>query len=221
LNPFINGVSFWENSHLVFSPGLGVDYIESMCVMTGGFSAEYGNRFGGALDVVTKSGFTMNNNGSITLGLGTALRHNAGIEFGGHTDRAAYYLNFSGFESARFLSPPEPHSIHNTGRGSRGFAQFEFSVNQNNFLKLVFMGDGTNFQLPKTDRDELLRPNFNNFQRTRSQSSMLIRRSLQCRLPDIQNERPSTTPREPIHHDSNRSLRRSTSKRWPLPFPAQ
>ena len=26
LNPFINGVSFWENSHTVFSPGLGVDY---------------------------------------------------------------------------------------------------------------------------------------------------------------------------------------------------
>jgi outer membrane receptor protein involved in Fe transport len=173
LNPFINGVSFWENSHLVFSPGLGVDYIESMNVMTGGFSAEYGNRFGGVLDVVTKSGFTMNNNGSITLGLGTALRHNAGLEFGGHTDRAAYYLNLSGFESARFLSPPEPRSIHNTGRGSRGFAQFEFAANRNNFLKLVFMGDGTSFQLPKTERDELLRPNFNNFQRTRSQGSIL------------------------------------------------
>jgi outer membrane receptor protein involved in Fe transport len=173
LNPFINGVSFWENPHVVFSSGLGVDYIESMNVMTGGFSAEYGNRFGGVLDVVTKSGFTMDNNGSLTLGAGTALRHNAGIEFGGHTERAAYYLNFAGFESARFLSPPEARSIHNTGRGSRGFAQFEFAVNPSNFLKLVLMGDGANFQLPKTERDELLRPNFNNSQRTRSQSSIL------------------------------------------------
>ena len=59
LNPFINGVQFWENAHAVFSPGLGVDYIESMNVMTGGYSAEYGNRFGGILDVVTKSGFTI------------------------------------------------------------------------------------------------------------------------------------------------------------------
>lgn len=25
LNPFINGVQFWENAHTVFSPGLGVD----------------------------------------------------------------------------------------------------------------------------------------------------------------------------------------------------
>jgi len=39
LNPFINGVQFWENAHSVFSPGLGVDYIESMNVMTGGYSS--------------------------------------------------------------------------------------------------------------------------------------------------------------------------------------
>ncbi|MBI3934764.1 MAG: TonB-dependent receptor [Acidobacteria bacterium] len=173
LNPFINGVSFWENAHSLFSPGLGADYIASMNVMTGGFSAEYGNRFGGVLDVVTKSGFTMNNNGSITLGLGTALRHNAGIEFGGHTERAAYYLNVGGFESARFLSPPDPRSIHNTGRGVRSFAQFDFAVNTRNFLKLVLMGDGTNFEIPKTAQDEELRPGFNNFQRTRSQSLIL------------------------------------------------
>ena len=57
LNPFLNGVSFWENPHAVFSAGLGADYIQSVNVMTGGFSAEYGNRFGGVLDVVTKSGF--------------------------------------------------------------------------------------------------------------------------------------------------------------------
>ena len=173
LNPFINGVSFWENPHSVFSSGLGADYIQSVNVMTGGFSAEYGNRFGGVLDVVTKSGFTMNNNGSITLGVGTALRNNIGVEFGGHTQRAAFYLNVGGFESGRFLSPPDPRSIHNTGRGVRSFLQLDFNVDPKNFLKLIVMGDGSNFELPKTERDELLRPNFNNFERTRSQSLIL------------------------------------------------
>ena len=32
------------------------------------------------------------------------------------------------------------------------------------------MGDGVNFELPKEERDEVLRPDFNNLQRTRSQS---------------------------------------------------
>jgi outer membrane receptor protein involved in Fe transport len=173
LNPFINGVSFWENPHSVFSSGLGADYIQSVNVMTGGFSAEYGNRFGGILDVVTKSGFTMNYNGSLTLGVGTALRNNIGLEFGGHTGRAAFYLNAGSFVSGRFLSPPAPRSIHDTGRGARTFLQLDFNVDPKNFLKLILMGDGANFELPKTERDEVLRPDFNNFQRTRSQSLIL------------------------------------------------
>ena len=35
------------------------------------------------------------------------------------------------------------------------------------------IGDGVNFELPKEERDELLRPDFNNLQRTRSQSLIL------------------------------------------------
>ncbi|MBI4459274.1 MAG: TonB-dependent receptor [Acidobacteria bacterium] len=170
LNPFINGVSFWENAHSVFSSGLGIDYIQSVNIMTGGFSAEYGNRFGGVLDVVTKSGFTMDNSGSATLGVGTALRHNLGFEYGGHTERAAYYVNLGGFESARFLSPPEPNAMHDSGRGARSFVQLDFNVNPSNFLKLILMGDGTNFEIPQALRDAQLRPDFNNSARTRSQS---------------------------------------------------
>ena len=58
LNPLINGVSFWENTHSVFSAGLSPDVIETANVMTGGFPAEYGNRFGGVIDIVTRSGTT-------------------------------------------------------------------------------------------------------------------------------------------------------------------
>ena len=172
LNVFINGVSFWENPHAVFSPGLAPDVIQSMNVMTGGFPAEYGNRFGGILDVVTKSGFSMNNEGSITLGAGQALRHNAAIEFGGHTERAGYYFYSSAFESSRFLSPPDQRSIHNTGRGMRNFLQLDFNVNANNFLKLTLLGDGTNFEIPKTALDDQLRPELDASQRTRSQTAI-------------------------------------------------
>ena len=140
LNPSINGVQFWENAHAVFSPGLGVDYIESMNVMTGGYAAEYGNRFGGILDVVTKSGFTAKNRGSVTFGTGSAQRHNVGLEFGGHTGRTGYYVNLSGFMSDRFLSPPSPRSIHNTGRGVRSFGQLDFRASDSDYFKVVMIG---------------------------------------------------------------------------------
>src|SRR5437667_2630867 len=128
LNTFINGVSFWENPHTVFSSGISPDIIQSVNVMTGGFSAEYGNRFGGVVDIVTKSGFSMNQEGSITLGVGNALRNNLALEYGGHTHKAAYYLYTTGFESARFLSPNDPRAIHDTGRGVRNFLQLDFNL---------------------------------------------------------------------------------------------
>ena len=61
LNPLINGVSFWENTHVMFSAGVSPDVIETANVMTGGFPAEYGNRFGGVVDIVTRSGLRMEN----------------------------------------------------------------------------------------------------------------------------------------------------------------
>jgi outer membrane receptor protein involved in Fe transport len=173
LNPFINGVQFRENAHAVFSPGLGVDYVESINVMTGGYAAEYGNRFGGILDVVTKSGFTTRNRGSVAIGTGSAQRHNAGVEFGGHADRTAYYVNVGGFMSDRFLSPPSPRAIHDAGHGLRGFGQVDVRATPGNDLRVVLIGDGVSFELPKDERDELLRPGFNNLQRTRSESLIL------------------------------------------------
>jgi outer membrane receptor protein involved in Fe transport len=173
LNPSINGVQFWENVHSVFSPGLGLDYIDSINVMTGGFSAEYGNRFGGILDVVTKSGFTTRNRGSVTLGTGTAQRHNVGVEFGARSDRLAYYLNLGGFTSDRFLSPPSPRSLHNRGRGLRSFGRLDLRASDRNHLNLMVMGDGVNFEIPMEARDERFRPTFKNLQRARSQSAIL------------------------------------------------
>jgi outer membrane receptor protein involved in Fe transport len=173
LNPSINGVQFWENAHSVFSTGLGVDYIESLNVMTGGFSAEYGNRFGGVLDVVTKSGLSMRDRGSLTIGTGTAQRHNVGFEFGGRKERAAYYVQLGGFMSDRFLSPPSPRSIHNSGHGVRSFGRLDFRGTDRDHINLVVTADGVNFELPMDERDERVRPDFKNQQRARSQSAIL------------------------------------------------
>jgi outer membrane receptor protein involved in Fe transport len=173
LNTFINGVSFWENPHTVLSTGFTPDIVETANVITGSFPAEYGNRFGGVVDVVTKSGLSMNNQGAVTIGAGTALRHNAAVEWGGHTERAGVYLYSSAFESARFLSPPDPRAIHDTGRGMHNFLQFDFDVNPSDNIKFVLMGDGTNFQIPKTSQDDEIRPNAEASERTRGQSAVL------------------------------------------------
>jgi TonB dependent receptor/Carboxypeptidase regulatory-like domain len=173
LNPLINGVSFWENPHALFSGGLSLDVIDTANVMTGGFSAEYGNRFGGVVDIVTKSGFTMREAGSMGVNAGEAGRRSISGEFGGHEGRFGYYAFGTLFGSDRFLSPPDPQAIHDTGRGGHAFAQLDGSLDRLGALRAVFMGDGANFEIPKTLLDVTIRPDANAEQRTRQQTATI------------------------------------------------
>jgi hypothetical protein len=173
LNPLINGVSFWENTHSVFSAGLSPDVIETANVMTGGFPAEYGNRFGGVIDIVTRSGFRMENRGAATVSWGGAGRRRAGGELGGHRGRFGYFLFGTLFESDRFLSPPDREAIHDSARGAHVFTQFENSFGRLGSIKAVVMGDGTNFEIPKTALDVLLRPLATVRQDTRQQTAIV------------------------------------------------
>ncbi|OFW03456.1 MAG: hypothetical protein A3I61_16820 [Acidobacteria bacterium RIFCSPLOWO2_02_FULL_68_18] len=173
LNPMIDGVSFWENPHALFSGGLSADVIETANVMTGGFSAEYGNRFGGVVDVVTKSGFTRREAGSVTLGGGQAGRRNVSGEFGGAARRVGYYLFGALAHSDRFLSPPDPEAIHDRGRGARLFVRLDGRLGRAEALRAVVMGDGANFEIPKTPLDVALRPLADAGQRTRQQRAIV------------------------------------------------
>ena len=173
LNPMINGVAFWENAHAVFSSGVSPDVIEVANVMTGGFPAEYGNRFGGVVDIVTKSGLRMNHSGGLTINAGEAGRRSVLGEFGGHRPRFGYYAFGSVFESDRFLSPPDPDAIHDHGSGGHGFVQIDGDLGSAGSLRAIVMGDGSTFDVPKTPRDVELRPLADASEQTRQQTAIV------------------------------------------------
>lgn len=170
LHQFINGVSFLDNAHQQFTPGLSPAIFESVNVMTGGFPAEFGNRFGGILDITTRSGRTMNGHGSASIGVGTGLNHDASVDYGGNSGRLGYFFFLSGFESGRFLNPPVGREIHDLGYGSRGAAQLDYQTDKD-IWKLLLTGGGTNLELPNTP--EQASRGRDAFRRLRSQSAIL------------------------------------------------
>jgi hypothetical protein len=173
LNPLINGVAFWENAHGIFSSGLSPDIIETANVMTGGFPAEYGNRFGGVVDIVTKSGFTRQNRGTLSVAGGQAGRWNVAGDIGGHGDRTGYYVSGSVFASDRYLSPPDPVAIHDNGNGGHLFGQVDRNLGNAGSLRAVLMGDATEFEIPKTPLDLEVRPWANASERTGQQTAIV------------------------------------------------
>lgn len=170
LNTFINGVSFFDNPHQIFTPGISADIVRSVNVYTGGFPAEFGNRFGGILDIVTRSGFDPGGHGSVTVGGGIYLRNNFSLDYGGHGGKFGYFFYGQAFESARFLNTRQPQRLNDKGMGGRSFAQFDYRANSDDALRLVVTGDGTNFQLPNTTEDAGRGRDF--FERNREQTAI-------------------------------------------------
>ena len=170
LHQAINGVSFLDNPQEHFNPGLSPQIFESVNLITGGFPAEFGNRFGGILDISTRSGGSLDGHGAASLGLGTVLNHNAAVEYGASEGRFGYYLFASGFQSGRFLNPPTQRELHDFGRGLRATAQLDYQ-GEKNLWKLLLTGGGTNFELPNTERENLV--GRDTFRRLRSQTAIL------------------------------------------------
>src|SRR5207248_710606 len=90
LHEFVNGVSFLDNTQPQFSPGVSPQIFETVDLVTGGFTPEYGNRFGGILDITTRSGRTMSGHGDINYRGPTLDNHDLNGDFGGQAGKLGY-----------------------------------------------------------------------------------------------------------------------------------
>ena len=113
----------------------------------------------------------MSNTGSVAFSGGEAGRGSLSGDFGGHRGRFGYYAFGTIFESDRFLSPPDPEAIHDHATGGHSLFQLDVDLGQKGLLRAMVMGDGANFDIPKTPEDVELRPDANASQRTRQQTA--------------------------------------------------
>jgi hypothetical protein len=80
-----------------------IDYLE---VQRGSYEAEYGDRTYGIFNIVPRTGFERNNEAELVLSLGNWYQTNDQSNFGGHTERFAYYASLNGNRSNYGLQTP-------------------------------------------------------------------------------------------------------------------
>jgi len=122
-----------------------IDYLE---VQRGSYEAEYGDRTYGIFNIVPRTGFERNNEAELVLSLGNWYQTNDQFNFGGHTERFAYYASLNGNRSNYGLQTPIGQVFHDAENGYGGFASFIYNPSAENQFRLVTSLRQDYYQIP-------------------------------------------------------------------------
>lgn len=111
-----------------------IDYLE---VQRGSYDAEYGDRTYGVFNVVPQTGWSRNNEGEVVASFGNFLQSNDEVNFGGHTERFAYFAAVNGNRSDYGLQTPSSEIVHDAENGYGGFASIIFNKDEKDQFRVV------------------------------------------------------------------------------------
>jgi hypothetical protein len=122
-----------------------IDYLE---IQRGSYDADYGDRTYGIFNIVPRTGFERNDEAELVTTLGNWFQTNDQLNFGGHTERFAYYASVNGNRSNYGLQTPIAQVFHDAENGYGGFASFIFNPDPRNQFRLVTSLREDYYQIP-------------------------------------------------------------------------
>ena len=131
--------------------------IQNVEISRGGYSAKYGDRTYGMVNIVPRSGFEFEGHEfDLTVGYGSFNQTNNQLSLGGHGPKFAYYGSVSGNRTDLGLEPPEMQIIHNNGNGASGFTSLSYDLTNTNELRLAASVRRDHYWIPNTAVDQAL-----------------------------------------------------------------
>ena len=147
----IDGQNISDQQSKLFSTQIPVNAVQSMELITGSPSAEFGDKTSLVVDATTKSGLGLTKpSGAFEL---------SAASFGTYNEQASYRFGNSRFgnftvlnlaRSGRFLDTPEFMPIHDRGNNGTLFNRFDFQPDQNDSIHLNLFAARNWFQVPNT-----------------------------------------------------------------------
>jgi outer membrane cobalamin receptor len=145
----IDGVSI-PNTNIASNLGPQIDPkdIDTLEVQRGSYSADYGDRTYGVFNVAPRTGFERNNEAELVVTAGNFYQTDDQLNFGGHTNRFAYYASVAGNRTDLGLQTPTSAVIHDQANGYGGFASLTYNLNSADQFRLVTQLRRDYYQVP-------------------------------------------------------------------------
>jgi outer membrane cobalamin receptor len=122
-----------------------IDFLEAQ---RGSYGADYGDRTYGVFNVVPRSGFERDNEAELVTTFGNWYQTNDQLDFGGHTQRLAYYASLNGNRSNLGLQTPIGQVFHDAENGYGGFGTLLYNLDAKDQLRLVLQLRKDYYQVP-------------------------------------------------------------------------
>jgi outer membrane receptor protein involved in Fe transport len=155
----IDGVSI-PNTNIASNLGPQIDPkdIDTLETQRGSYSADYGDRTYGVFNVVPRTGFERNNEAELVLSAGDFYQTDDQLNFGGHTNRFAYYGSLSGNRTNLGLQTPTSAVVHDAANGFGGFTSLIFNLDPQDQLRFVAQARRDSYQVPFDPNNALNSP---------------------------------------------------------------
>ena len=123
----VDGQTISDQTGVTFSNSIDPGIAQAIEVIYGNVPAEYGDKPGTVIHLVTKSGLSTPFRGDLYGGGARFGTYEGGLSLGGGSQNVGVYGSVNGSWSDRFLDPVNPANLHNTGDTQRGFFRLDFA----------------------------------------------------------------------------------------------
>ena len=150
----IDGVPI-PNTNIASNLGPQIDPkdIDTVEMQRGSYSADYGDRTYGVFNVAPRTGFERNNEAELILGAGNFYQTDDQINFGGHTNKFAYYGSVNANRTNLGLQAPTTAVLHDAANGYGGFGSLIYNAGSKDQLRFVAQLRRDFYQVPFDPND--------------------------------------------------------------------
>ncbi len=147
----IDGQPISDQQSKVFSTALPPSAVQSMELVTGNPSAEFGDKTSLVAQITTRSGLGAGRwFGDVTGNGGSFGTGGGGLGLGYGREKVGNFLALDGVRSARFLDTPEFTNLHDVGNNQTIFDRFDYQPDGQNSLHLNLFAARNWIQIPNS-----------------------------------------------------------------------
>jgi len=147
----VDGQAITDQQSKVFSNQIPMDSVQSLEVIPGAPSAEYGGKTSLVIVATTRSGLGESTpTGEVTASYGSFGSSNVGFNLASGSAMLGNFISANVMNTGRFLDPPEFHAIHDKGNEENLFDRIDYQVSSANSVHLNLNYTRSWFQTPNS-----------------------------------------------------------------------